>query len=329
MRRISHVLVCLAVIPLGFVVPGIAPADELVARGCLRNRPGGPCQVEFAVENPQERAPRTIVGYRYDPSCTASTVVLLQHGLSYHKEAWDFPGYSVAQPLARAGYAVIAVDRLGYGESPLDDGRNVTFEAYADMTNQMVTELRKEFSHVVLGGHSAGAGVTEYTQGLYGSADAIMALGWHHRPSDQLGQDFIAGDTVRSFQDDYEYFLGTPEHRAFMFYENTADPAVVDADTRAANLTPSGEIQTIGKQPSRYAVANVKVPVFLQFSEKDRLFEPQYADFHASEFLSAPSVTVDMVPGAGHTFTLTREGIAGTARMVDWVRSRPEAPSCS
>jgi dienelactone hydrolase len=114
-----------------------------------------------------------------------------------------------------------------------------------------------------------------------------------------------------------------------MFYENTADPAVVDADTKAANLTPSGEIQTIGKQPSRYAVANVKVPVFLQFSEKDRLFEPQYADLHAREFLSAPSVTVDMVPGAGHTFMLTTEGIAGTARMVDWLRSRPEAPACS
>jgi dienelactone hydrolase len=116
------------------------------------------------VGNPDEQGTkRTIVGYRYHPACKPSTLVLLQHGLSYHKEAWDFPGYSVAQPLANAGYAVVAIDRLGY----------------------------------------------------------------------------------------------------------------------------------------------------------------------AGEFVSAPSVTVDMVPGAGHTFMLTKEGIAGTARMVDWLRSRPEAPACS
>ncbi|MGH9284006.1 MAG: alpha/beta hydrolase, partial [Acidimicrobiales bacterium] len=259
----------------------------------------------------------------------ASTVVLLQHGLSYHKEAWDFPGYSVAQPLARAGYAVVAIDRLGYGESKVGSGRDVSFEGYADMTDQIVKILRQEFDHVVLGGQSAGAGVTEYTQGVYGSADAIMALGWHHRPSDQLGQDFFTGDIPRSMQEDYEYFLGTPENRGFMFYEPSADPAVVEADTRAANLTPSGEIQTIGKQPSRYAVGNVQVPVFLQFGEKDRLFEPQYADLHAGEFVSAPSVTVDMVPGAGHTFMLAPQGPAATARMADWLKSRPEAPACS
>ncbi len=320
-RSLTHIAVALVAIAAGFTVPGVAPAGE----AALVKRP-----VEFNVLNRAEfDAQRTVVGYRYDPPCKASTVVLLQHGLSYHKEAWDFPGYSVAQPLARAGYAVVAIDRLGYGASRIESGRDVSFEAYADMTDQMVKKLRGEFSHVVLGGHSAGAGITEYTQGLYGSADAIMALGWHHRPSDQLGQDFFTGDIPRSIETDYEYFLGTPEHREFMFYEDTADPSVVEADTQAANLTPSGEIQTIGKQPSRYAVGNVKVPVFLQFGEKDRLFEPQYADFHAMEFASAPSVTVDMVPGAGHTFTLTAAGNAGTARMVDWLKGRPEAPACS
>lgn len=320
-RTLSQVAVCLAAIAAAFALPGTAPAGESVV---------APRQVAFTVQNPAENhAPRTIVGNRYDPACEASTVVLLQHGLSYHKEAWDIPGYSVAQPFVAAGYAVVAIDRLGYGESPLEDGYDVTFEAFADMANQIVGQLRSEFDHVVVGGHSAGAGLTEFAQGIYGSADAILALGWHHRPSDQLGFEFITGDSTRALQADYEYFWGTPEHRAEMFYEPDADPAVVEADTRAANLVPSGEILSISKQPSRYVAGNVKVPVFLQFGEKDRLFEPQYADFHASEFFSAPSVTVDMVPGAGHTFMLTKPGIAGTARMVDWVRSRPEAPACS
>ena len=320
-RSLAHLAVSLAAITAGFTVPGVAPAGEESWVSTPR--------VTFTVENPQEGVERTIVGNRYDPACKASTVVLLQHGLSYHKEAWNWFGYSVAQALTRAGYAVVAIDRLGYGESPIDNGYDVTFEAYADMAHQIVGQLRSEFTHVVVGGHSAGAGVTEYAQGLYGSADAILALAWHHRPSDHLGFEFITGDSTRALQDDYEYFWGTPEHRAEMFYEPDADPAVVEADTKAANFVPSGEILSISKQPSRYAVANVKVPVFLQFGEKDRLFEPQYADLHAAEFASSPSVTVDIVPGAGHTFMLAPQGPAATDRMVDWLRARPEAPACS
>lgn len=325
MRRVLHVAICMVVTVAGFAVTSDAPAET---RGVgLVRRP-----VEFTVQNTQEgNAARTLVGYRYDTFCESKTAVLLLHGLSYTKGAWDFPGYSVAQEIAKAGYAVFAYDRLGYGESKLENGYMVTHEAMAGQASQVIKQLREQgFEHVVLGGHSGGAGATELEAGTFGGVDAIMALGWHHRPSDQLGKDFVTGDTPRALQDDYEYFLGTPEHRAFMFYSEDADPAVVEADTKAAVLTPSGEILTlvVGAQPSRYVVGNIKVPVFLQFGGKDRLFELEYAKMHAEEFRSSPSVTVDIVPGAGHTFMLTKEGLAGTERLVKWLRSRPEAPSC-
>jgi pimeloyl-ACP methyl ester carboxylesterase len=323
MRRLLYVVACMVVTIGGFTVAGRAPA-AMRGVGLLKQR------VEFNVKNPAENgATRQIVGYRYDTFCTSPTAVLLMHGLSYTKEAWDFPGYSVAQKLASAGYAVFAIDRLGYGESKLPNGYNVTFEAYGDMAHQIVEQLRgMGFAHVVLGGHSAGAGETEYEAGMYGGVDAIMPLGWHHRPSNQIGQDFFTGDNPRALQGDYEYFLGTPQHRAEMFYNADADPNVVGADTKAAVLTPSGEILSIGIQPSRFVVGNIKVPVFLQFGDSDRLFEVQYAQMHAEEFRSSPSVTVDVVKDAGHTFMLTNNGIDGTDRMVNWLKSRPEAPSC-
>src|SRR5204862_72917 len=81
------------------------------------------------------------------------------------------------------------------------------------------------------------------------------------RPSNQSGKDFLPGDNPRALQDSYEYFLGSPAHRAEMFYTATADPDVVEADTNAAVLTPSGEILSIGMQPSRFVVGNIKVPV--------------------------------------------------------------------
>ncbi len=307
----------------GFAVTGDAPAQTREA-GLVRQ------PVEFTVENTAEgRAARKLIGYRYEPFCESSTAILLLHGLSYTKEAWDFPGYSVAQKLAAAGYNVFAIDRLGYGESKLENGHLVTHENMAGMAHQVVEQLRKQgFKHVVLGGHSAGAGATEFAAGTLGGIDAILTLGWHHRPSDQLGQDFFTGDIPRALQADYEYFLGTPTHRAEMFYNQNADPAVVAADTKAAVPTPSGEILTIGKQPSRFVVGNIKVPVFMQLADGDRLFEVQYAEMHKSEFVQSPSVTLDIVKDAGHTFMLTKGGLAGTDRMVDWLRSRPETPSC-
>jgi pimeloyl-ACP methyl ester carboxylesterase len=323
MRRLLYVALCMATTVAAFVVPSAAPAQTRGV-GLVKQR------VEFTVTNPAENgATRQIVGYRYDTFCTSPTAILLMHGLSYTKEAWDFPGYSVAQKLAAAGYATFAIDRLGYGESKLANGYNVTHEAYADMAHQIVGQLRRQgFQHVVLGGHSAGAGTTELEAGLYGDVDAIIPMGWHHRPSNQLGQDFFTGDYVRAAEGNYEYFLGTPQHRAEMFYTATADPAVVEADTKAAVDTPSGEIFSIGKQPSRLVVGNIKVPVFLQFGDSDRLFEVQYAQMHAEEFRSSPSVTVDIVKDAGHTFMLTKNGPAGIDHIVDWLRSRPETPSC-
>lgn len=318
-----YVAVCMVVTVAGFAVTSDAPAET---RGV------GPVRrpVAFTVVNTQEgNAARKLVGYRYDPFCQSKTAVLLLHGLSYTKEAWDVPGYSVAREIAKAGYTVFAYDRLGYGESTLENGYMVTHEAMAGQANQVIRQLRDEgFDHVVLGGHSAGAGATEFLAGTFGGVDAIMPIGWHHRPSNELGQDFLTGDTPRALQDDYEYFLGTPEHRAEMFFEPNADPAVVEADAKAAVPTPSGEILTINKQPSRFVVGRIDVPVFLQFGAKDRLFELAYAGMHAEEFRSSPSVTVDVVPLSGHTFMLTKEGIAGTERMVKWLRSRPEAPSC-
>jgi pimeloyl-ACP methyl ester carboxylesterase len=307
----------------GFALAGSAPA-ETRGVGLLKQR------VEFTVTNPAENgATHQIVGDRFDTFCSSPTAVLLMHGLSYTRETWDFPGYSYARTLAEAGYAVFTIDRLGYGESKLTNGYNVTHEAYADMAHQIVGQLRKMgFAHVVLGGHSAGAGTTELEAGLYGDVDAIMPMGWHHRPSNQLGQDFFTGDYLRAAQSSYEYFLGTPAHRAEMFYPPTADPAVVEADTAAAVDTPSGEIFSIGKQPSRLVVGNIKVPVFLQFGENDKLFELEYAQMHAQEFRSSPSVTVDVVKDAGHTFMLTRNGILGAQKMADWLKSRPETPSC-
>lgn len=316
----------LTIISAVLLILGLAPAMAVPQDDLERSK------VVFKVTNLSEPgATRLVHGYRIDPSCKASTAVLLQHGLSYTGEAWDFPGYSYARKIAGAGYTVVAVDRLGYGRSKLSNGYKVSSEAYASMAHQMVQQLRKEgFDHVVIGGHSAGAEVAELEAGMYRDVDALIAMGYHHWPGVPfLAQDFITGDTLGAFQKDYVYFLGTPRHRAEMFYTGNADPAVVAADTKAAVPTPSGEILSIGKQPSRLFASRVNAPVFLQLADSDRLFPLRFASMAKALFLSAPSVTLDKVPHAGHTYMLHRgSGPAAASRMTDWLRSLENTPAC-
>ncbi|MGH8885621.1 MAG: alpha/beta hydrolase [Egibacteraceae bacterium] len=321
MRWLTLTSAVLLISSLASLAPATAvPQDQLKRSG-----------VVFKVNNMQELgASRQVHGYRIDPACKASTAVLLQHGLSYTGEAWDIPGYSYARKIAAAGYTVVAIDRLGYGRSRLLNGYKIGSEAYAHMTRQIVRQLRKEgFKHVVLGGHSAGAEVSELAAGLFGGVDALMVMGYHHRPGTAFLKGFIGRDTVGAFTNDYVYFLGTPRHRAEMFYTANADPAVVAADTKAAVPTPSGEILTIGNQPSRLVMSKVKVPVFLQLAEQDRLFPIRFAKTEKALFLSASSVTLDTVPAAGHTYITHRSGPAAADRMTAWLRSLKSTPACN
>lgn len=298
--------------------------------------------VEFAVSNVHTLASATIHGTRFDPGCASTSAIVLMHGLSYTRAAWNVPGYSVVEPLLEAGITVFTIDRLGYGESTLANGYDVSSEAHAHIAAQIVQQLRGSFTQVVLAGHSAGAEAAILSAGMFadtdpmgargfllgeefGSApDAVAALGYHHVPSPEIVQDFFTGDYVRAAQDDYEYFLGTPQHRAEMFFTDAAEGEVIEADAVAAVLTPSGEVYSIGKQPSRVAATRVNVPVFLQFGDSDRLFPVEYADEDALLFASAPSVTVDIVPSAGHTFMLHPTGPAGSQRLADWVSATVE-----
>jgi hypothetical protein len=94
-------------------------------------------------------------------------------------------------------------------------------------------------------------------------------------------------------------------------------------------LTPSGEIQTISLQPSRIASALVDVPVLLQLGSDDQLFPFEFAGLWAAQFVSAPSVTTDVVPGSAHTYMLHHAGPAAAQRIATWLADTARLPGCT
>jgi pimeloyl-ACP methyl ester carboxylesterase len=292
--------------------------------------------VTFEVTNPADPLARLqVAGTIYRPEGCISSVMLLVHGLSYGQWAWDFPvgaeRYSVARDLAEAGYAAVAVDLPGYGESSKPNGYTLTVEGYADMVGQMAGALREAgFGKVGLMGHSAGTEISELAAAA-GTPDLLVATGYTHFPSQRIVTDFITGDMTRAATSDYEYFGGTPEQRLeYMYAPDGAEAEVMAEDNRLANLTPSGEIYSIGPQPSRAVQGLIDVPVLLVLAEHDLLFPVADAETELAMFVGTSDKELHIVEGAGHSFMLHRGAAQTNAVVAGWLgRHAPDFPACA
>jgi pimeloyl-ACP methyl ester carboxylesterase len=267
------------------------------------------------------------------------------HGLSYGKWAWDFPyqpaTYSAAEALANRGYAILAVDELGYGSSAgpgypdHPNGYTLTVEAYAQMTAQIASQLRAgtytaaqptAFSHVGLIGHSAGSEIVELAAGLHpGLADVLIAIGYTHEPfvnNQWLLREWVL-DNIRAAKSDYEYFETNPTIRAHDMYNlANADPAVVALDTSLAQLTPSGEVFSSGIQPSRFVIPLIQIPTLLVLGAKDEIFPGHFGSSELGLFLLAKDKTLVVAPNDGHAMMLQKDAPVTFTAIANWLDSR-------
>jgi len=338
--RIPLVVLAMALLPF---VPASSPAV-----GVTRE------PVTFTVKNPlSPLRTYTIQGVLIRPTagCTQS-VLLAVHGLSYGKWSWDFPlrpaTYSVAQALAARGYAVVAIDRLGYGDSHgtglpgHPNGYSLTVQGYGEMTAQIAKRLRagtygatnpQPFAHVGLMGHSAGSEAVELAAGLHPKiADVLIPTAYTHEPfvNNQWLIREWSQDNIRAAQDDYEYFETNPTIRAQDMYNlANADGDVVALDNQMANLTPSGEVFSIGSQPSRWVIGLIKIPTLLVLGDKDELFPARFGTNDLSLFLSASDKTLLVAPNDGHAFMLQRNAQVTNTAIANWLDAHNSVfPKC-
>ena len=120
-----------------------------------------------------------------DPK-SIKTVQLVTHGLILDQNYWDIPGYSYVDAAASAGYATLAYDRLGSGDSNHPDPLQVVqLPAQVEIAHGLARMLRagtlggRAFSKVVGVGHSFGSLITSATTAKYPhDLDAAVLTGY-------------------------------------------------------------------------------------------------------------------------------------------------------
>ncbi len=333
MRRLRPVVAI--VLFLAVPLPAASADQTPPAAGCA----GSDLPVRLSPEGPGGGAPGEHVYVELClPGRPVSTVQVLVHGMTYDHRYWDFPDprggtsrYSYVAAALRAGYATLALDRIGSGRSSHPFSRFVDIDSNAFVVHQAIQALRRgdipaaggtrpTFSSVVLVGHSYGSFTTWFESSRYHDVDAVILTGVTHRPNMPRGPIVVFSDLHSAVSDpafagngwDPGYLTSKPGTRYELFYAPaTADPAVVALDEATKQTVSSAEIDTFPRILG--APLDIRAPVLLVNGDRDGLFcgaAPIATDCSSPETLMAaerpylgerlPSLDAVIVPGGGH-----------------------------
>lgn len=257
----------------------------------------------------------------------AATMYL--HGLSFGEFFWDFrqaKGYDYAHEQATRGQVSVVIDRLGYGSSDKVDGNAVCVGSRADMTHQMVQQLRSgdyqtspsgrtpKVRDVYLAGHSYGGQIAQVEAYSFGDIAGLVVIGYSDRvQSDVLkasaayaaGVCATGGVPVGGGGPTGYAPFGPPSGAAAALF-NSARPRVRQAGLTQLTVDPCGDTASFAAatEIDLARIGSVRVPVLVVGGGQDALFPKPAARDQVSLFTGSRDVTGRTLARTAHAFTL-------------------------
>jgi pimeloyl-ACP methyl ester carboxylesterase len=322
-------------------------------------------EVCFTVHNEGDPQASSVHGLRYyigDPK-PETPVVVLVHGHSVTRSVWDAsPDFSVARNLARAGYLVIAYNRLGYVNSPYERprgaGYTLTWSSQRAMLHEVVNQVKAgsytfgamdscSASGAVVGlrsptvvviGLSAGGAIVSGYPGTYHDVAAAIQVGWSNQGlapeallyvGQTLGPEYVKGN-------DYATLFPTEEGCGkALVYPPSVHPEFdgVCRRNRAVGVAaPAGELAGF----LRAHVENLEaikqvgpdIPILLAFQDPDFFF-PSHKNAEELNYWQGNcgcDVEAWTQAETGHGFWMHTTMPAFTSKIIDWLGSKGLAP---
>ncbi|HET6704516.1 alpha/beta hydrolase [Amycolatopsis sp.] len=321
-RRRAAVLVLVA---LGFLlVPVSARAD------------GASCRdVYFPVT--LVALPQTMHGTLCVPAGGANTVQVLIPGGTYNSSYWDI-GYqpeirSYRLAMNNAGYATLALDRLGTGRSSTPPSAVLTTVTEATVVHQVIQAVRSgaqgpRFGKVILAGHSFGSGTASIEAATFHDVDAVLVTGLAHRLN-LAGTAAVFAATYPAVLDprfaaggyDVGYLTTVPDSRysifhapgprvagAIAFDEATKDTSAYE---QAADLFPIGII-------SPYSLL-IDKPVMVVLGQ-----DTVFCGLLATNCSSAAGIRNSELPYYAAATDLTTYALQGYGHAINYAPNAPD-----
>ena len=272
----------------------------VISSPVLAAQPGGASRACSDVEVPvalAEGQPATehIYGRLCVPAGRSpDTIQLLVHGIISTADYWEFPDptsgtdrYNYAAAANEAGFATLAIDRIGSRHSSHPLSTTITIASNAYTVHQVVQAIRsgevrspdgEPFDKVVFVGHSYGTFIGWYELTRYDDVDAAVFTAAFEEVT-VTASLVVPTSTYPAFLDpafagqglDPGYLTSLPGTRDEMVYEPAeVDPAVVAYDE--ATKSTMTQWETSNYPLILNTPLDIKVPVLLVAGELDSLF---------------------------------------------------------
>ncbi|KAK7987899.1 hypothetical protein PG989_008214 [Apiospora arundinis] len=271
---------------------------------------------------------------------------ILTHGIGFGRSYWDFAyndyEYSYVNHALAHGYATLAWDRLGLGESTrLDPVSEVQLplevEALRELTRLLragevdlqpktnSTKTNTKFDKIVHVGHSLGSSVVYALAALDTTAlDGLVLTGWS-TVTDFMGAGFIGlhleqagpkGGHLAGYAPGYVVVGDVTALHTDFFAPGAYDPAILEPAYAAGEPTTVGEIATGSYMADQKL--QVTVPSLVITGQKDLIFCGtdcygtnnasliSLLDLVNSSFPIAKPILPITVPGSGHGLNLDK-----------------------
>ena len=282
----------------------------------LADPAGSPTHVTFALSDGN-----TMAGYVYAANADRPLLILV-HGASDSHTVFDFaPAYRSAVELAKHGYGVLTVDRVGYGASSHPEGDTLSESAQAAQLHDVIQAVRGGAlgvtpPEVIVLGPSVGADIVIIEAGTYHDVDgAVVCFN-----TAQLQPALFAVDVGAWFaQGDY-FDFGVDFRTQFFYAQPWAVQWVIDLDNATRSLVPRGEINSALHNEAAPFRSQITAPVLLMQAENDHLFVPED---DTALFSSSPDVSFVLLKHTGHkAFEHPTAKEPAVHTVEDWVDQR-------
>jgi pimeloyl-ACP methyl ester carboxylesterase len=303
--------------------------------------------VSFAVHNtntsavpcPSDGRRYTVRGHLTPPTGAApGAVAVYLTGLDTGEWNWRLtavPGYDWAREMARAGETSLTLDMLGYGASGHPDGSESCYGSQADVTHQVISELRAghyrvdgarpvRFDRVVLVGHDVGGAFAQIEAYSYRDVDGLVVATWADQGQTPLLLERAnrAGAVCATNGGGYFYMEQPAEYRADLF--DNVDPSVFDAFLGRREPNPCGYMSTAlaAIATDRLRVPDIHVPVLIAIGADDKIFTHDGWEQQRGLYSGSRDVTAATIPDTGHYPMLERSVPRFRALVAGWLARR-------
>ncbi|MBF5001918.1 alpha/beta fold hydrolase [Nocardia sp. BSTN01] len=355
LRKLSLKFLAVGLLGVAAVYTGVSPA-------AAEDQPQSCRTVQIPVTIGSEPTSGQITGDYCEPRQSNDIVLLLVGGGAENADYWNMPGLSegsLALSAARAGYASLAIDRLGTGRSTIPRSSvSVTYPEIVSTTEQTTSALRhnpalfgRSWSKVVGIGHSLGSGTLAGVAANTPSAlDALILTGYGPQVTPQTAELNALyqkpANTVdpkwAGLDDGYLTVVPTGVDKVGLFYlPDTTPHTLALAATHQGTLSKT-ELQTRPQGGDALAQGGrVQVPALIVDGQHDRHYcednpidspatiAPTCADQQAfynyeKQLLANTCLATRVLPDTGHAFAEEKNSAAINRMLLGWLRATIE-----